>query len=101
MQTWPGCSGCSADLPCTMQDNPFADMGKLMENVKKAQELVKVEGARVQEELAKCAHVWQAVYSALLCWTACRQCAASLHCDAEFVTPERSLKATQMMSSCG
>ena len=44
-----------------MQDNPFADMGKLMENVKKAQELVKVEGARVQEELAKCAHVWLAV----------------------------------------
>ena len=42
-----------ADLPLHCQDNPFADMGKLMENVKKAQELVKTEGARVQEELAK------------------------------------------------
>ena len=36
-----------------LQDNPFADMGKLMENVKRAQELVKTEGARVQEELSK------------------------------------------------
>ena len=33
--------------------NPFANMGNLMENMKKAQEMVKVEAERVQEELAR------------------------------------------------
>ena len=32
--------------------NPFANMGNLMENMKKAQQLVQVEAVRVQEELA-------------------------------------------------
>lgn len=49
---------CSNGLTiCMEQDgggggNPFANMGDLMANVKRAQELVKVEGAKVQEELA-------------------------------------------------
>ena len=33
--------------------NPFGNMANLMENVKKAQQLVQVEAAKVQEELAK------------------------------------------------
>ena len=33
--------------------NPFGNMGILMENVKKAQQLVQVEAAKVQEELSK------------------------------------------------
>ncbi|KAK9909789.1 hypothetical protein WJX75_007464 [Coccomyxa subellipsoidea] len=33
--------------------NPFGNMGNLMENVKKAQQLVQVEAAKVQEELSK------------------------------------------------
>lgn len=33
--------------------NPFANMGNLMENLKKAQQMVQVEAAKVQEELAK------------------------------------------------
>eukprot|EP00887_Chlorella_sp_A99_P007246 scaffold2.g7246.t1 len=33
--------------------NPFANMGGLMENIKKAQAMVQVEAARVQEELAR------------------------------------------------
>ena len=56
LQLAPGVEGwvpCLIPGCCPMQDNPFADMGKLMENVKKAQELVKTEGARVQEELSK------------------------------------------------
>ncbi|KAK9816672.1 hypothetical protein WJX72_003541 [[Myrmecia] bisecta] len=32
--------------------NPFGNMGALMENVKKAQQLVQVEAAKLQEELA-------------------------------------------------
>ena len=33
--------------------NPFANMGGLMENIKKAQAMVQVEAAKVQEELAR------------------------------------------------
>lgn len=33
--------------------NPFGDMGKLMESVKKAQQMVQVETQRVQQELEK------------------------------------------------
>lgn len=33
--------------------NPFGNMGNLMENLKKAQAMVQVEAAKVQEELAK------------------------------------------------
>ena len=33
--------------------NPFGNMANLMENVKKAQQLVQVEAAKVQEELAQ------------------------------------------------
>ena len=33
--------------------NPFGNMANLMENVKKAQQLVQVEAAKVQEELSK------------------------------------------------
>ncbi|KAL4448896.1 hypothetical protein ABPG77_007613 [Micractinium sp. CCAP 211/92] len=32
--------------------NPFGNMGNLMENLKKAQQMVQVEAAKVQEELA-------------------------------------------------
>lgn len=32
--------------------NPFGNMGNIMENLKKAQALVQVEAAKVQEELA-------------------------------------------------
>lgn len=34
--------------------NPFANMGNLMENVKKAQMMVQQETARVQQELQEC-----------------------------------------------
>ena len=40
--------------------NPFGalgNMGNIMENVKKAQQLVQVEAAKAQEELARCALV--------------------------------------------
>ncbi len=43
--------------------NPFANMGNLMENIKKAQQMVQVEAGKVQEELARFggAHaVWSA-----------------------------------------
>lgn len=46
--------------------NPFAalgNMGNIMENVKKAQQLVQVEAAKAQEELAKyveCVHAYSA-----------------------------------------
>lgn len=33
--------------------NPFANMGNFMENIKKAQAMVQVEAAKVQEELAR------------------------------------------------
>lgn len=33
--------------------NPFANMGNFMENIKKAQQMVQVEAAKVQEELAR------------------------------------------------
>jgi hypothetical protein len=33
--------------------NPFGNMANLMENVKKAQQVVQQEAARVQEELAR------------------------------------------------
>ena len=42
-------------LVCIQSRNPFAglgDMANLMENMKKAQQLVEVEAAKVQEELA-------------------------------------------------
>lgn len=41
---------------CHVQEgggNPFGNMGNLMENLKKAQQMVQVEAAKVQEELAK------------------------------------------------
>lgn len=33
--------------------NPFGNMGNFMENIKKAQQMVQVEAAKVQEELAR------------------------------------------------
>ena len=41
-------------LPSKQQGggNPFGNMGNLMENLKKAQQMVQVEAAKVQEELA-------------------------------------------------
>ena len=41
-------------FPCEQGGgNPFGDMGKLMESVKKAQQMVQVETQRVQQELEK------------------------------------------------
>jgi len=41
-------------LPCTQGGgNPFGNMANLMENVKKAQQLVQVEAGKVQEELSR------------------------------------------------
>ena len=50
---------CLAAVPaCAMQGgggmpNPFGNMGNLMDNLKKAQQLVQVEAAKVQDELAR------------------------------------------------
>ena len=39
--------------PLQAGGNPFANMGGLMDNIKKAQAMVQVEAAKVQEELAR------------------------------------------------
>jgi hypothetical protein len=50
-------SSTAAHCPCVWSQggggNPFGGMGNLMENLKKAQQMVQVEAAKVQEELAK------------------------------------------------
>ena len=41
--------------PLQAGGNPFANMGGLMDNIKKAQAMVQVEAAKVQEELSRSA----------------------------------------------
>jgi hypothetical protein len=52
----PGPPDCSGARPVSCLQggggNPFGNMGNLMENLKKAQAMVQVEAAKVQEELA-------------------------------------------------
>ena len=46
-------TGCAAPRVQGGGGNPFANMGGLMETIKKAQALVQVEAGKVQEELAR------------------------------------------------